>query len=92
MHLPPDSIHRQDIFVKTPAAVSLWALAGCSGAAFDSSSLTIADRDFIPDSIAHLRSFLGRGGDNALMQVAADVVDERVRLGPAPSASAGANR
>lgn len=39
--------------MKTPAAVLLWALADCSGAASNSSSLTI-DRDFIPDSTAHL--------------------------------------
>lgn len=45
----------KDTDVKTLPAVLLLALSGCSAAAPDSSTLNIADRDFLPDSVSHLQ-------------------------------------
>ncbi|WP_375000130.1 hypothetical protein [Aeromicrobium sp. CTD01-1L150] len=68
--------------MKTTAAALLLALSGCSGASSDSPSLNIADRDFITDSVAHLRVDLAAVQDAAgsLDPSQAQVVREFARL------------
>lgn len=68
--------------MKTTAATLLLALAGCSGAASDSPSLNVADRDFITDSVAHLSVDLETAQDasDSVDSSQAQVVRAFVRL------------